>query len=98
MGNKLARTFAFFYTLLLHCLVFLVRRGGSGNSKQAANVQHPFSREEVCTLIEHLYSAHIHFFECSWRLADVLTCSQNVSNPEMRLVSAAIDASFPYEP
>jgi len=25
MSNKIARTFAFFYTLLLHCLVFLGR-------------------------------------------------------------------------
>jgi hypothetical protein len=26
-------------------------------------------------LIEHLFSAHIHSIECSWRLADVLACS-----------------------
>jgi hypothetical protein len=40
------------------------------------------------------YRAHIHTIECSWRLADVLACSQKVSHPEMRLVSAAIGASF----
>jgi hypothetical protein len=45
-------------------------------------------------LIEHFYSAHINSFECSWRLADVLACSQKVSHPEMRLVSVAISASF----
>jgi hypothetical protein len=44
--------------------------------------------------VVHFYSAHIHTIECSWRLADVLACSQKVSNPEMRLVSAAIGASF----
>jgi hypothetical protein len=34
--------------------------------------------------------AHISIIiECSWRLADVLACSQKVSHPEMRLVSAA---------
>jgi hypothetical protein len=32
-------------------------------------------------------SAHIHSVECSWCLADVLTCSQKVSHPEMRLTS-----------
>jgi hypothetical protein len=50
-------------------------------------------------LIEHFQSAHIHSVECSWRLADALACSQKVSHPEMRLVSAAIGASFqfPYE-
>jgi hypothetical protein len=47
-------------------------------------------------LIEHFYSAHIHSIECSWRLADVLACSQKVSHPEMRLVSAAIGASFQF--
>jgi hypothetical protein len=48
-------------------------------------------------LIEHFYSAHIHSIECSWRLVDVLACSQKVSHPEMGLVSAAIDhdMSFP---
>jgi hypothetical protein len=45
-------------------------------------------------LIEHFYSAHIHSIDCSWRLVDVLACSQKVSHPEMRLVSAAIGASF----
>jgi hypothetical protein len=40
-------------------------------------------------LIDHFYSAHIHSFKCSWRLADVLACSQKVSHSEMRLVSAA---------
>jgi hypothetical protein len=45
-------------------------------------------------LIEHFYSAHIHSIECLGRLADVLACSQKVSHPEMRLVSAAIGASF----
>jgi hypothetical protein len=49
----------------------------------------------VFFLIEHLYSAHIHSIECSWRLADVLACFQKVSHPEMRLVSAAIGASLP---
>jgi hypothetical protein len=44
--------------------------------------------------VVHFYSAHIHTIECSWRLADVLACSQKVSHPEMRLVSAAIGASF----
>jgi hypothetical protein len=29
-------------------------------------------------------------YECSWRLADVLVCSQEVSHPEIRLVSAAL--------
>ena len=43
---------------------------------------------------DHLYSAHIHSIECSWRLTDVLACSQKVSHPEMRLVSAAIGASY----
>jgi hypothetical protein len=46
------------------------------------------------SLIKHLYSAHIHFIECSWHLADVLACSQKVSHSEMRLVSPAIGASF----
>jgi hypothetical protein len=46
-------------------------------------------------LIEHMYSADIHSIECSWRLADVLACSQKVSYPEMKLVSAAIGVSFP---
>jgi hypothetical protein len=40
--------------------------------------------------VVHFYSANIHTIECSWRLADVLVCSQKVSHPEMRLVSAAI--------
>jgi hypothetical protein len=44
--------------------------------------------------VVHFYSAHIHSIECSGRLADVLACSQKVSHPEMRLVSAAIGASF----
>jgi hypothetical protein len=44
--------------------------------------------------VVHFYSAHIHSIQCSWRLADVLACSQKVSHPEMRLVSAAIGASF----
>jgi hypothetical protein len=44
--------------------------------------------------VDHFYSAHIHSIECSWRLADVLACSQKVSHPEMRLVSAAIGTSF----
>jgi hypothetical protein len=34
-------------------------------------------------LIEHLYGAHIHSIECSWRLVDVeLACSQKVSHPK----------------
>jgi septal ring factor EnvC (AmiA/AmiB activator) len=42
-----------------------------------------------------LQPAHfIHYIECSWRLADVLACSQKVSHPEMRLVSAAIGVSI----
>jgi hypothetical protein len=45
-------------------------------------------------LIEHFYSAHILSIECSERLADVLACSQKVSHPERRLVSADIGASF----
>jgi hypothetical protein len=40
--------------------------------------------------------AQIHSIECLWRLADVLACSQKVSHPEMRLVCAAIGASFPF--
>jgi hypothetical protein len=44
--------------------------------------------------VEHFYSTHIHTIECSWRLANVLACSQKVSHPGMRLVSAAIGASF----
>jgi hypothetical protein len=55
-----------------------------------------FDVVHVYWLIEYLYSAHIHSIECSWRLADVLACSQKVSHPEMRLVSAAIGASFPF--
>jgi hypothetical protein len=46
--------------------------------------------------IEHFYSGHSHSIECSWRLADVLACSPMVSHLEMRLVSAAIGASFPF--
>jgi hypothetical protein len=45
-------------------------------------------------LIEHFHSAHIYSIECSWHLTDVLACSQKVSHPEMRLVSAAVGASF----
>jgi hypothetical protein len=45
-----------------------------------------------------LFGAYIHSIECSWRLADVLAdflaCIQKVSHPEVRLVSAAIGASF----
>jgi hypothetical protein len=48
----------------------------------------------IIRLIEHFYSTHIHSIECSWCLADVLACSQKVSHPEMRLVSAAFGASF----
>jgi hypothetical protein len=44
--------------------------------------------------VVHFYSAHIHTIESSRRLADVLACSQKVSHFEMRLVSAAIGASF----
>jgi hypothetical protein len=44
-------------------------------------------------LIEHFYRAHIQSNECSWRLVNVLACSQ-VSHPEMRLVNAAFGASF----
>jgi uncharacterized protein YfaT (DUF1175 family) len=42
-----------------------------------------------------LCSAHIHFYQMFMRLADVLACSQKVSNPEMRLVNAAIGVFFP---
>jgi hypothetical protein len=28
--------------------------------------------------VVHFYSAHIHTIECSWRLTDVLACSQKV--------------------
>jgi hypothetical protein len=42
----------------------------------------------------------IHSIKCSWRLADVQACSQKVSHPEIRLVSAAIGAAvmpiFPF--
>jgi hypothetical protein len=44
-------------------------------------------------VIKHLF---IHFLQCSWRLADLLACSQKVSHPEIILVSAAIGASFPF--
>jgi hypothetical protein len=46
-------------------------------------------------LIEHLYSAHLHSIECSGYLADVLACSQKVSHPEMRLVSAFVSSIIP---
>jgi hypothetical protein len=42
------------------------------------------------------YSAHIHTIESSRRLADVLACSQKVSHPEMRLVSAASWRIIPF--
>jgi hypothetical protein len=42
------------------------------------------------------YSAHIHTIESSWRLADVLACSQKVSHPGMRLVSAASRRIIPF--
>jgi hypothetical protein len=44
-------------------------------------------------LIEHFYTAHIHSSEFSWRLADVLACSQ-VSHPELPLAHHSI---FPFE-
>jgi hypothetical protein len=44
--------------------------------------------------VVYFFSAHIHTIECSWRLADVLACSEKVSHLEMRLVSAAIGSSF----
>jgi hypothetical protein len=47
-------------------------------------------------LIKHLYTAHIHSIECSWRVANVLACSQKVSHPEMRLVSAASWRIIPF--
>jgi hypothetical protein len=49
--------------------------------------------------MKHFYSAHNQSIECPWRLADVLASSQKVSHPEIRLVSAAIGASFrfPFE-
>jgi hypothetical protein len=36
-------------------------------------------------LIDHFYSAHINSIECSWRLADVLACSQKVSHMQTLL-------------
>jgi hypothetical protein len=50
------------------------------------NVKQLLSLAETCV--------DIHSIECSGRLADVLSCSQKVSHPEMRLVSAAIGASL----
>jgi hypothetical protein len=61
------------------------------SSSKASNVNLSYFHVDD---VEHFYSAHIHTIECSWRLADVLACSQKVSHPEMRLVSAAIGASF----
>jgi hypothetical protein len=46
------------------------------------------------TCIAHI----IHSIECSWRSADGLACSQKVSHPEMKSVSAANGASFPIFP
>jgi hypothetical protein len=54
----------------------------------------PYSRMYDDDDVVHFYSAHIHTIECSWRLADVLACSQKVSHPEMRLVSTAISCMY----
>jgi hypothetical protein len=45
---------------------------------------------------EHLYSTHIHSSNAHG--ANVLACSQKVSDSEMRLVSAVIGALFPFFP
>ncbi|KAK7506063.1 hypothetical protein BaRGS_00002785, partial [Batillaria attramentaria] len=54
MGNKVARTFAFFYTLLLHCLVFLVlyklAHTESCKRDMAAECHQRFA--------EHMYKVH----------------------------------------
>jgi hypothetical protein len=47
-------------------------------------------------IITLFYSAHIHTIESSRCLADVLACSQKVSHPEMRLVSAASWCIIPF--
>jgi hypothetical protein len=91
--NRKKRHFPVWYSLS-ECLVYWWSTGFNGRSKLYACIVAvkliPFGHCLIDWLIEHFYSAHIHSVEWSWRLADVLACSQKVSHPEMRLVSASI--------
>jgi hypothetical protein len=57
-------------------------------------------REDIWfDLIEHFYSAHIHFIECSWRVADVLACFQKVHilRWDWSVLPLAHHSIFPFE-